>query len=301
MKTCKIISNAIISFMLIAGAASCGESNKPGDENEEEEICSCHDQEEDEFYLCLDQEEDFCSCLLNSYSGVRDPEKFVPVINEFQVMINEFLSGIPENLSGKQKIEELEKWLNEHTCVNAYIEHYSAVKTNPPTGEILIKFFVDRIIIGCYYMDVLWSNPMTVTRFHDLLFYEHENTEEPVEIPSVEYSLNETSCKWNHRNGTELIFINSNEDLENYVTCKEGSDYPAIDFTKQTLLLSYISDGSSILMNPVYLYRFSTGYVLNVDLLASASAVYRSWESAIVVDKLDDEIDVEIYFNYVNQ
>ena len=283
MKTCKIISNAIIIFMLMASAASCGENVRPGDDNEAEE--------EEALFPCLNDEEDFCSCLLNSYSGVRDPEKFVPVINEFQVMLNEFLSGIPENLPDKQKIEAFEKWLNEYTCVSA---HTFRLNADSPVRWSSVRFFGGDFT---YIIELSWSNLMAVTVSYIHYKYENEDTEKPIEIPSVVYSLNEISCKWNLGNPTvnpELIIINSNEELENHITCTDGDDYSAIDFTKQMLLLVYGQEAHYDRLAAVYLHRFSTGYLLNVDFIPSPSPAVRQWNSAIVVDKLDEEIDIEI-------
>ena len=234
-------------------------------------------------------------CNLCVDFDIENIENSIPVINEF-------LSALPDILSGEQKIKELEKWLNIHFCIAvASVEHYSAVKTNPPTGEIIIRAMDGRGVLRAYYMDVQWTSPMTVTGFHNP-FYTHENTEEPVEVTSTEYSLEETSCKWNlnlDERGRNLIVINSYEVLENHIICT-GSDYPAIDFTKYTLLLAYGNESGLYIQSPVYLHWFSTGYVLNADFLASDAAVMNPWQSAIIVDKLPEESNIELLYNYVN-
>ncbi|MDR1739776.1 MAG: hypothetical protein LBR45_03375, partial [Bacteroidales bacterium] len=61
----------------------------------------------------------------------------------------------------------------------------------------------------------------------------------PKEIPFIEYSLESTSCEWidlRHYKDT-VIVINSDEELENYLVCTDGS-YQEIDFSKYTLLLT---------------------------------------------------------------
>ena len=287
MNTYNFISNVIIILMLLAGIASCGASDGPDEvELTKEEILR----------MCLDKEESFCSCFLNLYSDVKDPEEFFPAIAEFQVIINDFLCGINENLSGKQKIEELEKWINEFTCVRAYFEPYSA-------GQLIYE----RFLCGDYTFHVRYgidmtTNPLNVTEFYNWLHYKHENNKETIEIPSVAYSLNETSCNWNlvFSENENLIVINSNEEMENYITCPENDDYPAIDFTRQTLLLAYGAGSGLYLFKPVYLRRSSIGYMLNVDFQATIASVYSPWDSAIVVDKLDEDIDIEISINYLN-
>ena len=288
MKNCNFISNVIIILMLLAGIASCGASDGPDEvELTEEEILR----------TCLNKEEDFCSCFLSLYSDVEEPEKFFPVVAEFQAIINDFLCGINENLPGKQKIEELEKRINEHTCVRAYIEHYTA------TQRIYARFLCGDFTFHVIYEMDMTTKPMTVTGFQNTLYYKHENNKESIEIPSVAYSLNETSYKWNlgYVGEKNLIAINSDEELENYITCTENDDYPAIDFTRQTLLLAYGQQAYGITFcKLVYLCRSSIGYVLNVDMCPKATAAVTPWDSAIVVDKLDEDIDIEISINNLN-
>jgi len=59
----------------------------------------------------------------------------------------------------------------------------------------------------------------------------------PIDISFTEYSLLDTHCQWQNLPYDEkVIIINSNEELEKYISCTEDS-YPAIDFSKHTLLL----------------------------------------------------------------
>jgi hypothetical protein len=68
--------------------------------------------------------------------------------------------------------------------------------------------------------------------FHD----ETILTNYPIEIPFTEYSLDSVSCQWTNFASDTVIIINSNNELENYITCSTGN-YPAIDFNQYSLLL----------------------------------------------------------------
>jgi len=229
---------------------------------------------------------EFCSCL-----DVENPEKLIPILNKF-------LAGLQDDLNGEQILRELTVWLKMQPCVGiANIDHYSAVKTDPPTGEIHISFSgVGRFYL--YVMDVQWTNPITVTGFHDL-FYEHKEGIEAVEVPTSEYSLKESACQWIRPSQSEWrkpILINSNEELEKFISCTEGSSLPVIDFTKHTLLLAFGEESGNVFVDS-YLHRSSTGYVLNVDFRATIAAVIIPWQVAIVTDRIDKESNIEIKRN----
>ena len=116
--------------------------------------------------------ENFYECDLCSNINIDDPDKGIPILNKF-------LSGLSEDLTGEEKMQALVEWLNMQPCVNnrASIEHYSAIKTNPPIGEIRVRFSSPNFPYNrLYVMDILWTNPMTVAGFHDI-YYEHITVE----------------------------------------------------------------------------------------------------------------------------
>ena len=93
------------------------------------------------------------------------------------------------------------------------------------------------------------------------------------------------------------IIINNNEELKHYVSCEEC---PSIDFSKHTLLLSFgIPVGSVFAIEYVYLHRYSTGYVLNVGHYPSIASVIRVWQTAIVIDKINDDSLIELKINHL--
>jgi hypothetical protein len=119
---------------------------------------------------------------------------------------------------------------------------------------------------------------------------------EPKEVPFKTYSLTETSCQWTklyHDN--EVIVINSNEALDQHITCT-GNDYPAIDFSKSTLLLARGTANSSVVsVGCSRLQQISEqGYTVDVDLVLGMATVMSPWQVPILVDKLDAECAVEL-------
>jgi hypothetical protein len=102
---------------------------------------------------------------------------------------------------------------------------------------------------------------------------------------------------------SKVMVINSNEELENYIRsmfCDELT-FPAIDFSKQTLL---IADGrdrlpSATSLDPegIYLQNFSAGYALNVPLTSSITGIRHWWYVAVVTDKLEEDTYIELIIN----
>ncbi|MDH6356390.1 hypothetical protein [Parabacteroides sp. PF5-9] len=131
---------------------------------------------------------------------------------------------------------------------------------------------------------------------------EQEQEKEPekgVDVSFAEYALEETSCQWVNLHSKDdpcghynLLVIDCNEVLEDYI---EGTDYPAIDFSKQTLLLAYGIECSGSYLDSVSLQQLSEqNYVMTVHLRMTIAAEISEWEAAIVVDKLDVESKVEL-------
>jgi len=103
---------------------------------------------------------------------------------------------------------------------------------------------------------------------------EKEENNDIVEIPFTEYSLVGTSAQWtNLRYDNKVIIINSSAALENYLT-NTGSGYPAIDFSKQTLLLASGEAANGIRDIFKKLQLFSTNYVLDIDIVLNEMDFY---------------------------
>ena len=124
--------------------------------------------------------------------------------------------------------------------------------------------------------------------------------EYPQNISFTEYSLNETSCQWQNLPYDEkVMIINSSEELEKYISCTEGS-YPAIDFTKHSLLLASGKLNKGILsITAKNLQQLSSNkYELSIEAEGYSSILHK-WNAAILVDKLSEESYVGLKVNCI--
>jgi hypothetical protein len=118
----------------------------------------------------------------------------------------------------------------------------------------------------------------------------------PINIPFTEYALDETSCQWKNLPYDEkVILINSNEALENYISCTEGS-YPVIDFSKNSLLLVSGKTGQKITdifakdLKQLALYE----YELGIKITMTEFLGIEPWCLAFLVEKMSKENDVKL-------
>ena len=129
------------------------------------------------------------------------------------------------------------------------------------------------------------------------------NDDYPIKIPFEKYSLEETSCQWIdfdslHEGKQGLIIINNNEELENYISCTEGT-YPDIDFSKHSLLLAYGTAGRSFAYLNCGLWQFSIqNYEMKIDIFTTHLHVITPWTVAIIVDKLSEGSSVALNVTY---
>jgi hypothetical protein len=91
-----------------------------------------------------------------------------------------------------------------------------------------------------------------------------------------------------------LVVINNDNELRQYV---EG-DYPAVDFSTKTLLLAYGGDieyGHVFRADKQDFRQISeSNYVMTVNVPLSIATAMGGWLVAIVVDKLDENSEVEL-------
>jgi hypothetical protein len=113
--------------------------------------------------------------------------------------------------------------------------------------------------------------------------------------PAGEISGEEFSAQWvnlDYGNGqdSKIIVINSDEELQNYI---EG-DYPAIDFSKNTLLIAYGATPRGFHKAKVDTFSLTgdNRYRLDVIALLYDTTVIDHWSIAIVVNKIEDNSDI---------
>ena len=117
----------------------------------------------------------------------------------------------------------------------------------------------------------------------------------PKDISFTEYVLAD-DCQWqNLAYDDQVIIINSDKQLRQYVACT-GSGYPKIDFEKQTLLLAHgMATSGAVYPNCTCLQQISEqSYKMEVDLFQGLAAVMSPWQVAIIVDKLEEECIIEL-------
>jgi len=115
----------------------------------------------------------------------------------------------------------------------------------------------------------------------------------PIEISLTEL---ETQCQWtNLAYDDKVIMINSNEELEKYISCT-GNSYPAIDFSKQTLLLvSGKTDYGICEFDSKRLQQLSSDkYKLHIEINLSDAIDIKEWAMAFIVNKMNEKDEIEL-------
>jgi len=120
--------------------------------------------------------------------------------------------------------------------------------------------------------------------------------EYPINIPFTEYSLLDTDCQWvNLPNDETVMIINSKEELENYISCTEGS-YPAIDFRKYSILL--LSGETNHAFSDVIvkeLKQLSPNKInMDIEIGFYENTIMGTWSNALVVKKIGSEINFDL-------
>jgi len=118
-----------------------------------------------------------------------------------------------------------------------------------------------------------------------------------IDIPITEYSLESTSCQWESFAPDTVIVINSDAELENYLTC---TDYPAVDFNLYSLLLVRGSTDYGTISHIIKdLARLSAKeYRLNIKVQANDTSATEEWILAVLVPKLPQNSTVSLNLYY---
>jgi len=121
----------------------------------------------------------------------------------------------------------------------------------------------------------------------------------PVNVSFTEYSLG-SSCQWKNLSyDDKVIIINSNEELKKYIECKGESNYPAIDFSKSTLILAHGTANSSHIVLSKSLQQISEqNYEMKVNILLTQLPYLTFWEMPIIVNKLNKTSIIYLVVTY---
>ena len=137
--------------------------------------------------------------------------------------------------------------------------------------------------------------------------------EYPIDVPFEEYFVH-----WSHKDKDSIFLcwknlnhdinapwegkapiINNNKELENYLICPE--DYPAIDFSKYTLVIASSMTGSSLSgFSDVALVKNSTNqYTLTITIREGFLTMGDYWCVAILTPKIEDVATVLLTVNHI--
>jgi len=124
----------------------------------------------------------------------------------------------------------------------------------------------------------------------------------PIDVPFREYSLEGTRCKWKNMGYpyiNNVYMINNNEELENYILCN-NDDYPAIDFSKYTLLLVYgYSVGQpAIVSETIFTKNGKDKYTLDLTVFKGLLTSPSVWFYAILTSRISSETMIELNLNF---
>lgn len=122
----------------------------------------------------------------------------------------------------------------------------------------------------------------------------------PNDVTYTEYSLEGTSCEWNFPYDfdeiVDAVIINSDEELSKYIKSENNASYPDIDFTKQSLVITYGSQNSGI--ESIHLVDFKklseVYYELLIEITPNLACVMSPWTYAFITEKLSDQTQIKL-------
>ena len=148
-----------------------------------------------------------------------------------------------------------------------------------------------------------WAIALIVEKASEESTVELNFTEYPIEIPFTEYFVHWDGDKigfecWKNLNHLynpdfdwwvrKISLINDNEDLADYLICPE--DYPAIDFSRHTLVLvSGISANKISKIRDIVFLKIGTNqYTMKAVIRQTIANASENWCIAILTPKLED-------------
>jgi len=202
--------------------------------------------------------------------------------------------------TSEYRVQHILKSLNRINEMAYGLDLNILVRDNESNDQWVIALLVDKISEN-YYVDL---NSVAYIQPSDF----------------VNYSLPENQCQWTNYEpyapvdgmifstagsittdlfAGKLIIINSNEEMQNHLNCTDG-EYPEIDFSNHTLLLSCGQQGYQDEYYSTKFHKLSSEkYFVSVSFIPSFAAAIKVWQNAIVIDKIDNNLDVELTIRHV--
>ena len=124
---------------------------------------------------------------------------------------------------------------------------------------------------------------------------------EPTDITYKEYTLYGSSCDWNLPDDyNNVIVVDSDEELARYIASESGESYPAVDFSKYTMIIAhgYSLNGISNKQIESFQSISATEIALNIAIYQDMTDVVEPWTIALLVDKWDRLYNIDLRVVY---
>ena len=241
---------------------------------------------------------------LRVYSGIIKRNLVINTREEWDNLIKR-INRFPDNVSALteaeinfstelviavfDEVKTIEGWSIDITDVAEYPDSIVVSLQNLKKGDDSRSFTQPYHIVKIPVSDKL------------IVFHEEENESE--EIPFTEYLSPEPPflCRWApfdaipDKRVVKYLIINSNEELEKYIYCTNGN-YPAVDFSEHTLLLTCGRSGSSpSMVSSATLHKDGTNrYTLRLVVYLGVLGSPSEWHFAILTPKIADEATISL-------
>ena len=150
-----------------------------------------------------------------------------------------------------------------------------------------------------YTIDGISQEEVNVIFINDVQVYCY-NENYPKEVLFEEYSLEGTSCEWKNFESNEVIIINSDEELSDYIVCA-GNDHSNIDFSKHSLLLARSRATYGIHHIVIdFLQETVDNYALNVNIHTTPITYPQPWLISIVTPKIGNKTTIALNVQQIN-
>lgn len=118
------------------------------------------------------------------------------------------------------------------------------------------------------------------------------------DVPYMEYSLAGTQCEWSFtKEDSDIIVVNSREELEKYIVCDGECTAPSVDFEKHSLVIAH--GGCTNGIHQIGVSKFvkfaDEKYGLYIDIVMGWTDAPELWTYAIITDKLSGQNSVELF------
>lgn len=194
--------------------------------------------------------------------------------------------GYVENISGECSIKVLHNNFivhNNHNLVVAGKKMPFEFTFAPEWGYLdnqnntfTVQLYVEDDVPVCQTTVVVTKHP------------EDQNAELS-DVPYLEYSLWGTRCEWQLPSDNSLIVVNNDEELSRYITSTSGESYPAIDFSRYTMIIAHGGTPQGIRQITIESLKqlSEVEYILNITVAMTMTDAPELWTKALLVDKWD--------------